>query len=447
LREKIKNTIIKNIFLNRYTGHIYKNIMESTLWKGAFIIGSGAALAQIIGIVTLPIITRLYSPSDFGILALFLSILAILLVLSSLRYEFAIPLPENESMTINLCILCILLMIFICSLISLIFLLIGDYIAILFNIQLIMPYFWLLLLGLFSSGMYQILSYWAIRQRDYLTITQTRINQSISGAVSKISIGAFMSGPFGLLIGDFLSNAAGSWTLSKKFWMVNKSNLKEISINNLKHVARKYWNFPIFTVPAQLISTIGVQLPVIALSTIYGSDVTGWYILAYSTVSLPATLISASLSQPFYAETAKNVRENPSLLMPQYIDTVKKLTYLSIPLIVLPTIFSPLLFPIVFGDAWRMSGIYAIPLALVAVPYFIAVPTSKLAIFQWNHWELGFHIVRTCLLIFGFFIAYTLNLSPFLALTIYGIITMFTYGILILLNIAAINRTVSLYNS
>jgi O-antigen/teichoic acid export membrane protein len=443
----IKNTIIKNIFLNKYTGHFFNEIMNNALWKGAFIIGSGTAIAQVIGVVTVPIITRLYSPSDYGILGVYSSILAILLVFASLRYEFAIPLPENESTTLNLCMLCIVLMIVICTIISITILLVGNYIAGLFNIELIMPYFWLLPIGLFGGGIYSILSYWAIRQRDYVTITHTRINQSISGAISKISIGAIIVGPIGLLIGEIFSNAAGIGTLGKKFWMVNKSNLKEISFNNMKHVARKYWNFPIFTVPAQLIGSIGAQLPVLALTTIYGTSVTGLYILAYSIISLPSMLISASISRPFYAETAKNVRENPSLIMPQFVETVKTLTYLSIPLIVIPTIFSPFLFPIIFGDSWKDAGIYALPLALAAVPYFIAIPTSKLALYNCNHWELGFHIANTSLLTLGFFIVYKLNLSAFLALTIYGSITGFMCVILIFLNIAGINRIVLLHNS
>jgi O-antigen/teichoic acid export membrane protein len=299
------------------------------------------------------------------------------------------------------------------------------------------------LIGLFGGGIYQILNYWAIRQRDYVTITRTQINQSISGVIAKLSIGTLIVGPFGLLIGQIFSNAAGIGTLGKKFWIASKGDLKKISIKNMKDVARKYWNFPIFSVPAQLISSIGLQLPILALSTIYGTDVTGLYILSYQTLSLPATLISNSLSQPFYAETAKNVRENPSLLMPQFVDTVKNLTYLSIPLIVIPSILSPLLFPIIFGDSWREAGIYALPLALVAISSFIVNPTSKLALYRCNHWEFGFHIVRTGLLIFGFFMAYTLNFTPFLALIIYGSIMMIMYGVLLLLNILAINQIVS----
>jgi len=417
--------------------------MNSSLWRGAFMMGSGAAIAQGIGILTLPIITRLYSPSDFGILGLFISALAILLVFTSLRYEFAIPLPKSESTTLNLVALCISLMIIICALLSIIILIFGNYFAALFNIQAIMPYFWLILIGLLGSGTYQILNYWATRQRDYAAITHTRINQSISGAISKIALGAVTAGPFGLLIGQIFSSAAGIGTLGKKFWKVHKDNLHDISIKKMKHVGREYWSFPVFSVPAQLVSSIGLQLPVIALSIIYGTGVTGLYVLSYQMVTLPASLISGSVGQAFYAETAKNIRDNPRVLMPQFVETVKKLSYISIPLIVLPSLVSPFLFPIVFGDSWRDAGIYVLPLVFVAVSSFVAVPTSKLALFGCNHWEFGFHVARTSLLILGFYIAYTLNFTPILALTIYGIIMMLTYGILIGLNIVAINLQLS----
>ncbi len=416
--------------------------MNSSLWKGAFMMGSGAAIAQAIGVAALPVITRLYSPSDFGILGLFISIVTILLAVTSLGYEFAIPLPKQERSSFHLCVLCFVILVSTCALLSVIMAVSGSFIADVFKIQAIMPYFWVIILGLLCSGTYTILNYWATRQRDYATITRTRINQSVSGAIAKISLGALLAGPIGLLIGQIFINAAGIGTIGKKFWKANK-NYVHVSVDNLKQVARKYWDFPVFSVPAQLISRIGLQLPVIALSAIYGTDVTGLYVLSYSMVTLPASLISGSIAQSFYAETARIIRENPSILMHQFTETVKKLSYISVPLIVIPSLISPFLFPIVFGNSWKDAGIYVLPLVLVAVSSFIVVPTSKLALFGCNHWEFGFHVARTSLLISGFFIAYTLHFTPFSALVLYGSLMMVSYGVLLLLNIVAIKRTVS----
>ena len=63
---------------------------------------SGTTIAQLIGILASPILTRLYAPEAFGALALFTSITSILGVIACLRYELAIMLPESDEDAANL---------------------------------------------------------------------------------------------------------------------------------------------------------------------------------------------------------------------------------------------------------------------------------------------------------------------------------------------------------
>src|SRR5690606_36452993 len=160
----------------------YSSAMSSPLWKGVVVTGGGTALAQGITIISTPIITRLYIPSDFGLLGIYSSILTILLVIASLRYEYAIPVPKDSSRAATILILCLMIITGVTGILCISFLLIGSRIAEMLDLQDLLPYSWLVLVGLLGAGIYQALNYWAIRQRDYPRITRTKINQSLGGS-------------------------------------------------------------------------------------------------------------------------------------------------------------------------------------------------------------------------------------------------------------------------
>ena len=115
---------LKDIFLQLGYRH-YSRVMSSSLWKGVFVIGGGTALAQGIGIISTPIITRLYDPSDFGLLGIYSSVLTILLVLASLRYEYD-TCSKDSSKAANLLILCLMIIAGVTGILCISFLLMGS---------------------------------------------------------------------------------------------------------------------------------------------------------------------------------------------------------------------------------------------------------------------------------------------------------------------------------
>lgn len=418
----------------------YNKIIGNTLWKGVFIIGSGTALAQGIGVIATPIITRLYAPSDFGLLGVYSSILTILMVIASLRYEYAIPVPKDSSKAANILILCMVLIIVATGILSILFLLAGSMIADMFGLQSLLPYLWLVLIGFLGAGIYQALNYWAIRQRDYPRITRTKINQSIGGTLSKILLGLLSFGPLGLIVGYIISNIAGIYTFTKAIVEKDRDAIRGVSVTEIRSAAREYRSFPMYSAPATLLVAISLQIPVFMLSVMYDLSVVGWYTLAYQILSLPVALVAGSMAQAFYGEAAKSARESPDKLRHLHLDTTKKLALIALPSVGIPALFAPWFFPVVFGDSWLEAGLFCLPLALVAVSQFIVMPTSKLAVYGFNHWDLYFNLTRTIFIIGGFYIANILDFSPIVTLTIYSVITAFMYGILYILNLYAIDN-------
>jgi O-antigen/teichoic acid export membrane protein len=445
----IKITRIGNIINNakdKTATLILEKFDPTPLWRGALVIGSGTAIAQLITVITTPIITRLYNPADFGILGVYSAILTILVVIASLRYEFAIPLPKSSWKAANLLILCLVLILVIGVLLTISLFFISDLLFSFLNYQSIAPYFWLIIIGFFGMGIYQALVYWAIRQRDYIRITRTKINQSFGGSLSKILLGIFYVGPIGLIIGYLVSNIAGIWTFTRAIREKDSEHFKKISLPEIKEVAREYIEFPLYTVPGTLINAISLQIPIFILSFMYDIQVVGWYSLAYGVMMLPSVLIANSITQAFYGEAAKNVRENPLLLKNLQIDTTKKLLFIAIPAIGIPSLLAPWLFPILFGSVWINAGWYCLPLSLVAFSNFIVSPTNKLVIYGFNNWNLYWNITRIVAIMVGFYIAFQLNLPPISTLLIFGFITLLLQGLLLVLNFCAIDTLVKKRN-
>jgi len=424
---------------------IFKSIFNNPLWKGVIILGTGSLITQGLGILITPIITRLYTPSDYGVLGIFVAVLAIINTVNSLRYEYAIPIPKDSETAAHVLVLTLSLVCLSTLVLFIIFLVFGSYFVTLFNLQTIAPFLWLLLIGCLGTGTYQALNYWAIRKQDYVTINFTRINQSISGNISKLFFGILGLGPIGLIFGQIISNIAGIGSFVKKIRVSDRDVFRAITFSGLKRAARDYRDFPLFSLPATLIFTVSLQFPVFFISLFYGVKEVGWYTLAYQMLALPASFIGTSLSYAFYGEAAKQMHNNPSELKGLYINTVKKLGLVAIPLIGIIALLAPFIFPIIFGEAWLGAGVYTLPLAIVAMSEFITNPTNKLAVYGFNNWQLGFHIFRFTLIFTGFYISHLLNINILLSLFLYGCIVAFTCCILFYLNILALNKLILNY--
>ena len=417
---------------------IISRILGDPLLKGIVIIGSGSAIAQILGIIFVPIITRIYPPEIYGTLAVFSSLLAILIVGSSLKYELTIPLPEKDDDAEYLLILCFLIVCILTSILLVILIVSGDFLAGLFHFEFIAPYYWLFCIGFFGISVYQILTYWAIRSKDYATITHTRVVQSISGSVSKIILGILAFGSFGLICGEIIGRIVGIGTLGRtvlpKIWR----SIHNLDFHKMRSLANRYRKFPTFSLPAGFINELALQAPTLLLSMIFGYQIVGLFSLSYSMLVLPVSLVSSSMAQVYFGEISELFRHKSDKILTLYLETTKKLFMFGAPLIFIGAIISPVLFPLIFGSAWKEAGIFTLPLSILVISNFVVSSTDRLELYGYNHWELYWNIGRTLMVFFGFYIAYVFTLSPVLTILLYSSIMTIMYAICYLLNIKAI---------
>jgi O-antigen/teichoic acid export membrane protein len=316
----------------------------------------------------------------------------------------------------------------------------GEFLAGIFHFEFIKPYYWLFGLGFFGSSLYEILTFWALRSKDYMTITHTRIVQGISGSVSKIILGILSFGSFGLICGEIIGRVVGIGTLGRtilpKIWL----KLHDFDVNKVKTLAYRYRKFPTFSMPASLINEISLQVPTLFISGIFGFQVVGLFSLTYSMLVLPVSFVASSMSQVFIGESSEVFRHRSDEILTLYQKTTKKLFLFGAPLIFAGAVISPLIFPLIFGSAWKDAGMFSLPLSIMLVGQFVVATTDRLELYGFNHWELAWNISRTAFVFFGFYLSYVFALPPVPTVLVYSSIMTVMYAVNYILNIKAIKH-------
>jgi O-antigen/teichoic acid export membrane protein len=434
-----KFIIIIKTFFNSIKTRIIARISTDPLLKGIVIIGSGSAIAQILGIIFVPILTRIYPPDIYGTLAVFGSLLSILIVVSSFKYEYAIPVPENDDDAEYLLILSFLIVCTLSIILLVILIVAGDFLAGIFHFEFIAPYYWLFCVGFVGISVYQILTFWALRSKDYFTITQTRITQSISGSVSKIILGMLSFGSFGLICGEIIGRMVGIGTLGRTILPKIWQSIHNLDFSRLRSVAVKYKKFPEFSMPAGFINELSLQAPTLLLASMFGFETAGLFSLSYSMLVLPVSLISNSIMQVYFGEISELYRQKSEKILPLFLETTKKLFIFGTPIILIGAVIFPIFFPLIFGSAWKDAGMFSLPLSILVISNFVVASTDRLDLYGFNQWQLAWNICRTTLVLFGFFIASVFMFSPVITVLIYSLIMTVFYAICYVLNIKAIH--------
>ncbi len=347
-----------------------------TIFKGMATIATGAMIGKAIGFVALPVLTRLFDPASFGVLAIFNSICAFLMPLVTLRYVVAVPLPKSDAMAMNVVSLTAFISIAMTALIALALWVGGPLLFSALNIEAIAPYWWVIVLALIASVIYETLSTWATRKRSYRLIAQTTAIQSASGAVTKIALGLLSFGPIGLVIGQIVNQSGGIGSFIKRFWADFRANIGAVSMKRMQLAASAYRGFPTYRLPSQFVLIFAQQAPIIFVAAFYGAAVAGQLAIARILVSLPVDLLSTGMTKAAYGELANIGKRRPEQVRLILRTLTSRLAIVSVSVAAAIFVLAPSVLPIVLGAEWREAGFFASALSIYLVATMIAVPMT-----------------------------------------------------------------------
>lgn len=318
---------------------------------------SGTAIAQGILFLFTPLLTRLFSPDDFGVFALYTALVSSLGIVAAWKYELAVMLPAKDEDARTLVWLSFFATIISSLLILILSLVLHDQLVSWFGAELGLVLY-IVPAGVFFASIFQIMLNYSSRFKEFSRVSGSRIMQAGSGVGSQSLIGALKLFPLGLVWGKLFSDFSASLLLL--WYHIRKGRLPGplVSKLELKRLAREYDQFPRYQSLATFTNSLSQNLPAILLTFYYAPAIAGLYALTVRVLRAPTLLIGKSTREVYY-QRASEMHSKGEPIFGLFRQTLGSLIKVGILPFIALTLISPWLFAVLFGEEWREAGQYA----------------------------------------------------------------------------------------
>jgi len=355
----------------------YNKIIKSHFIKNFTIVMSGTVLAQALGFALSPVISRFYSPSDFGIFGSFNSVLRIVAAVVTLDYSQALILPKKNEDSIHLFILSCLCTVTISILFVFAYLIAPGY----FNKLLQAPSSWVILpliAGIIVTGLNETFQSWCIRVKSFKHTSVSQVIRSVTGNGMQTGWGFINGGATALLWSSVVADFLATVNLVRVTIRDFKQMTVGFSMRKMVVLAKEYRDFPAYSASMNVINALSMGLPVFLLTYYYGVAVTGGYAFGLRILSMPMEFVLRALRQVLYQKAAETHNDGRKLA-PLYLKITLGLFAIAIIPSLVFIIWSPQIFSWVFGAKWFEAGEFARALVVWLVFMFCNLPATLFA--------------------------------------------------------------------
>ena len=341
---------------------------------------TGTGLAQLIPLAVSPLLTRLYTPHDFGVFALYASLVAVLAVLGSARYELALMLPKDDTDALALVALAMAIVLAASAVVLAAVLLFQADLARWLDSPAVAPWLLLVPVSMLLTGLVNTLTVWANRTSSYRQISISRVLQSASAAAVAVALGWGLSrgseAGVGLVLGAVVGQALAGASLAWPFWRRWGARLQGVGWQPMRAQALRFREFPAINMPHALLDALQGSAVVALIAALFGPTLLGFHALAQRVVRTPMATLGSAVAQVFQKRAADALHAGGDTR--RLVDAVlRRLGAAAVA--VLPLLwFAPELFAFVFGAAWREAGVYAQILTPWLLLNFMLSPLSQL---------------------------------------------------------------------
>jgi O-antigen/teichoic acid export membrane protein len=332
-----------------------KSILQTELIRNTSILVSGTVLAQLIALLLQPLLRRIYPVGAFGMYSVYTSLIGMVSVISTLRYDDAIVLPEDDSESVNLLVLSQFFNFCIVIILLIVLVFFGESILKFINIPSNLPVALLFLVpvGAWLLNLSQGLNYWLIRKKKFGKVTTSKLVRRTSEAASQVSL-AVIRKPAGLIFSDIAGQFVNVIFLVhqslKNGFSTNLLNRKQIAV-----VLKKYSEFPRFNLIPAFMSTYSFALPTILINKYYSIENAGFFDASKTVLSIPLAFIAVSVSNVLLQKTSELYNQKKSLLA-ELKPVLFIILLMMMAEVLLITLFGPFLFGLFFSDKYYFSG-------------------------------------------------------------------------------------------
>lgn len=348
---------------------------QSEFKKSVITLVLGSSIAQIIPFAAEPILSRLFTPAEFGIFEIYAAIVIMLGAIANARYEMAIILPKPENKATNLLGLSVVIVIAFSLLCTGILLISKNSLIGWINNPEFTIYLYYIPIGIFLIGINRSFLFWALRQKRMNVMSLSRILESTGKAGSSIIFGITRFSSFGLILGQIIGQFISALLLIYSFLRFDRKNTRFLSEKLLMNQAKVYAEFPKINVPLAISEMIQISGIIFIFSLFFDNTKIGEFSKALRITLIPMNLLGASIAQVFYQKGSKDLSKGIDISV--YLKKiVRSLIWWSLPGLILFLLISPWLFGFVLGKEWVTAGEYArILAAWIFIKLFITPVT------------------------------------------------------------------------
>lgn len=362
---------------------MYRRLRSALADRGVFFRGvvtllSGTLLARVIAVLAIPLLARLYTPEEFGVLALFTTIAGLVAAVASGRYDMAVVLPERDEDAFHLVLASMLLATLVAAFSALVVWIYGDAIAAAFGSPELAPWLWLNPVVIWGLAAFVTLRSWAARASQFGVISRSVVVNTLLTALTQLAIAVPRPWlPGGLIIGRVVGQSCQSLLLLVGCWGgLGAARSAGVSLQRLRAVMRRYRDFPVFDAGANLLNQASRELPVLMLGAFFGPTVLGFYSVGRRMLSLPVELVGNAVAQAFFPKAAQELARGR--LAPLTADVFERLVMVAIAPLLMIAIVTPEVVQVFLGEVWIDATIYVRWLTVWVLVVFITAPFAQL---------------------------------------------------------------------
>jgi O-antigen/teichoic acid export membrane protein len=329
------------------------------LGRASLTLLAGGAAAQALPLLLGPLLTRLFSPVEFGVYHLFAAVAANVAVVACARFEFALPLAQDETEAQALRVLCLRLLL-ACAALSGFSALgwwwagAGHWVA------------WLPL-AVAVAGVLSLATLWATRAQRFAALATARVLQYGGAALAQVAAGWAGWGVQGLVAAPIAAALLATLCLRLPMGLSWPS-----AGPSWRGLARKFSDFPLLNTPHAFAGALQDTVALGLVAAALGPAAAGFWGLTLRYLKAPASLVGGAVSQALYPKLAAagDSRQARAALR----QVMGLLGGLGLGLTALLMLASPWGFEAVFGAPWRPAGELARALAPYIGLHFVASP-------------------------------------------------------------------------
>lgn len=326
--------------------------------KQVWVLFSGTTVSQAIPILVTLILARIYPEEAFGVFFIFSSATMLLSIISTLKMELSVMLPESEKEAAQLWGISVFAAIFVSLILLILAFILRPHLNHFRNFENLRNWIFLLPVSVLFGGIFQSSSFWFNRNKRYNRISAGRIVRSGFVGLFQVLLGVLRFFNQGLILGFVSGYTFGGFYNTLGVIRKHKISYFLSSRRQVKNLLKKYLNIPIYNTSMGILNTLSNQLPIYVLAGFYSLEQTAYYGLAHRFIGLPVYLIGQSVGQVFFRKASELNNEGGNMRA-LLMKTAKRLFLFALVPFILLFLFAPGVFSLMLGEQWREAGNFA----------------------------------------------------------------------------------------